>query len=125
MSAYLIAENEVAECLKRKGWKVVARNFRRRGTEIDIIAIRGTTLVFVEVKWRKSKQKELSCALCDYLPLRKRRALLKGAAIFCREQENSVDWDTTRLDLAVVSPGYSDFTFSRKEGLSVQYFRNV
>jgi putative endonuclease len=40
--------------LKRAGMKIVARNYRNRFGEIDIIARDGQSLVFVEVKTRKS-----------------------------------------------------------------------
>ncbi len=38
--------------LKTKGYKIIERNFRIRGGEIDIIALDGKTLVYVEVKTR-------------------------------------------------------------------------
>lgn len=40
--------------LKKSGLKIVARNYRNRFGEIDIIALDGQTIVFVEVKTRKS-----------------------------------------------------------------------
>ncbi len=40
--------------LKQNGLKIVERNFRCKGGEIDIIAKDGKTLVFVEVKSRKT-----------------------------------------------------------------------
>ena len=44
------AETLVAARLQRAGWRIVARNFRTRYGEIDVIALDGATLVFVEVK---------------------------------------------------------------------------
>src|SRR5882672_7266999 len=38
--------------LERRGYAVVARGYRRRGGELDIVARDGQTLVFVEVKAR-------------------------------------------------------------------------
>ena len=38
--------------LRRNGYRIVARNFRAAGAEIDAIAWDGDTLVFVEVKTR-------------------------------------------------------------------------
>ena len=38
--------------LERRGYAIVARRYRRRGGELDIIARDGPTLVFVEVKAR-------------------------------------------------------------------------
>jgi putative endonuclease len=48
-------EDRAARYLTGAGWEVVARNFRRREGEIDLIARRGTTLAFVEVKTRRSE----------------------------------------------------------------------
>jgi putative endonuclease len=44
------AERLVARHLERRGWKVVERNARTAGGEIDLVALDGGTLVFVEVK---------------------------------------------------------------------------
>jgi putative endonuclease len=38
--------------LERRGYVVVARRYRRRGGELDIVARDGPTIVFVEVKAR-------------------------------------------------------------------------
>jgi putative endonuclease len=42
--------------LERRGYAVLARRYRRRGGEIDIVAIDGATVVFVEVKARDGLQ---------------------------------------------------------------------
>jgi putative endonuclease len=44
------AEQVAAQLLERRGYEVLERNFRTREGEIDIIATRGGTLVFCEVK---------------------------------------------------------------------------
>jgi putative endonuclease len=41
--------------LERRGYEIVARRWRRRYGEIDIIARDGSTLVFIEVKARDSR----------------------------------------------------------------------
>src|SRR4051794_22427903 len=40
--------------LTRRGYEILARRYRRRGGELDIIARDGRTVVFVEVKARES-----------------------------------------------------------------------
>jgi putative endonuclease len=50
-----IGENLACQELERRGYSVVARRYRRRGGEIDIIALDGATLVFVEVKARAGR----------------------------------------------------------------------
>jgi len=41
--------------LEKRGYAIVARRYRRRGGELDIIARDGATLVFVEVKARDGR----------------------------------------------------------------------
>ena len=48
------AEDLAAEFLQRRGLALVARNYRCRFGEIDLIARDGNTLVFVEVRMRAS-----------------------------------------------------------------------
>jgi putative endonuclease len=43
-------EAVAAELLRRRGYRLLERNFRAREGEIDLIAARGETLVFCEVK---------------------------------------------------------------------------
>jgi putative endonuclease len=43
-------EDLAVKFLEGKGAQIIARNFRSRAGEVDIIAIDGETLVFVEVK---------------------------------------------------------------------------
>jgi len=48
------AEALAARFLQARGVRIVERNYRCRGGEIDIIARDGSTLVFVEVRLRRS-----------------------------------------------------------------------
>ena len=43
-------EDIAADHLERAGWRIVARNYRVREGEIDVIATRDSTLAFCEVK---------------------------------------------------------------------------
>jgi putative endonuclease len=44
------AEDLVAARLERSGWRMVGRNIRLPSGELDIVALDGSALVFVEVK---------------------------------------------------------------------------
>lgn len=44
------AEELVARRLRAAGWRILARNARSRQGELDIVALDGAALVFVEVK---------------------------------------------------------------------------
>jgi putative endonuclease len=48
-------EDLACQELERRGYAIVARRYRRRGGELDIIARDGTTMVFVEVKAREGR----------------------------------------------------------------------
>lgn len=49
-----IAEDLVATTLAGSGHKIIARNWRTRACEIDIVSMQNGTLYFTEVKYRKS-----------------------------------------------------------------------
>ena len=74
------AEALAAEFLQAQGLSIVARNYRCRGGEIDLIASDGETLIFVEVRLRSdaafggaaesitaAKKKRLTFAAAHYL----------------------------------------------------------
>lgn len=76
----LDGEALAARHLKRKGYKIIDRNFRTRRGEIDIIARHRDTLVFIEVKTRRSlrfgnpkraitaaKRRKISMVALEYL----------------------------------------------------------
>jgi putative endonuclease len=42
----------VAQHLQKEGYKIITQNYRKFYGEIDLIAQKGETLAFVEVKWR-------------------------------------------------------------------------
>lgn len=47
-------EDAAVEALRGRGYRIVARNVRMRGGELDVVAEDAGTLVFVEVKARRS-----------------------------------------------------------------------
>jgi len=47
-------ERLAARVLKRKGYRILARQCRRRFGELDLIALEGDCLVFIEVKTRST-----------------------------------------------------------------------
>jgi putative endonuclease len=49
-------ENRAAEYLAARGMRVVERNFRVRGGEIDVICRDGNAIVFVEVRVRSGNE---------------------------------------------------------------------
>ena len=58
--------------LRLQGWRVLARRVKTPRGEIDLIARRGHTLAFIEVKWRATAA-ERDISIDDYR-LRRRRS---------------------------------------------------
>jgi putative endonuclease len=50
------AEDLCAELLRKAGLRVLARNWRCRHGEIDLVAEEGATLVFAEVRYRSGQR---------------------------------------------------------------------
>jgi putative endonuclease len=85
-------ERRAAKFLRRAGFRILARQYANRFGEVDLIALDGETVVFVEVKSRRSeaaghpveavtheKQKRLTRIALTYL---KRRRWLERSARF-------------------------------------------
>jgi putative endonuclease len=50
-----LGESLACKYLEKKGYKIIERNYHTKNGEIDIIALDGEILVFVEVKTRTSQ----------------------------------------------------------------------
>jgi putative endonuclease len=74
-------EARAADHLRRRGYRIVARNVRAGGVEIDLIVRRGSLIVFVEVKTRRSRSLGPPELAVD---ARKRARLVRGAAAWLR-----------------------------------------
>lgn len=55
----------VAEELRRKGWRILASGYRCRMGEIDLIAVDGQFLAFIEVKLRKNASYGIAAEAVD------------------------------------------------------------
>ncbi len=75
--AGLVAEWAALALLAAKGYRILARRYGVTGGEIDIVARRGRTLVFVEVKLRAT----LTDARTAITPA-KRRRIARAARVF-------------------------------------------
>ena len=71
-------ENLAARYLRNRGYKIIVRNYRCEGGEIDIVARDGRTLVFVEVKSRAYDDPEPEDQVNDA----KRHQLTKAARTY-------------------------------------------
>lgn len=78
-------EDLAVSYIVKKGYKIIERNFRGRGGEIDIIALDGDTLVFVEVKARSTE--EFGSPL-EAITYRKMKLLIKTAEFYKLKKPN-------------------------------------
>ncbi len=88
--------------LRRRGCKIVARNYRTRSGagEIDLVAWDGETLVFVEVKTRQTADYGLPEQAVDD---EKRTRIRIAARDYARRA--NVEWEATRFDIVSVLLG--------------------
>lgn len=92
------AETLAAWWLRLHGWRILARRARVPGGEVDIVARRGRTLAFVEVKARASAE-AAGLALDAYRLRRVAAAAERLALRFMREG------DALRIDAVFIVPG--------------------
>jgi len=72
-------ESRACAYLEEHGIRVLERNFRSRHGEIDIIALDGDTLVFAEVKYRRTN--DLGYPQ-EAVTASKQRTIMKTAAVY-------------------------------------------
>jgi putative endonuclease len=75
-------EARAAAWLAARGWRVLARNVRAGGVELDLVALRGRVLAIVEVKTRRGRGAGVPEEAVDG---RKRERLVRGAAAWLAE----------------------------------------
>jgi len=75
-------EQLAAAHLERAGYRILARNVRAGGVEMDLVAARGRLRAFVEVKTRRGRSHGHPAEAVDR---RKQARLLRGATAWLRE----------------------------------------
>jgi putative endonuclease len=93
------AERAAAWLLRAKGWRILARRLKTPLGEIDIVARRGRTVAFVEVKARP----DLAAGMLALQP-RQRERLQRAATLFLAQQPRYARDHDLRFDLVVVRP---------------------
>ena len=92
-------EEQAAEFLRAKGYKIIARNFLIPGGELDIVAYDKKTLVFAEVKTRASNAFGGPVAAVTRT---KQKRVARAAAQFLKAK--SPKFDSIRFDVICVLP---------------------
>ena len=91
------AESIAAFWLRLKGWRILARRVRTPVGEIDLVARRGRTIIFVEVKSRSTAE-QAGIALDEW---RLRRVAAAAEALLPRFARPD---DEVRIDAVYVVP---------------------
>lgn len=108
-------EDIAAKWLALQGFDIIKRNFYIRGGEIDIIALDGNTLVFVEVKFRTTE--DFGRAE-DHFGKKKRMRFKKTALHFLKDHGQDYNSAEIRFDFITVT--------QKKSGkLHLKHFKNI
>jgi putative endonuclease len=91
------AETLACWYLRLRGWHVLARRARVRGGEVDIVARRGRTLAFIEVKARATEEAS-AMALDEW---RLRRVVVAAERLAPRYMREG---DDVRIDALFIVP---------------------
>jgi putative endonuclease len=91
------SETLAAWYLRLKGWRILASRVKTPRGEVDLVARRGRTVLFVEVKWRRSAE-GLDRAIEQY---RLRRVAAAAEAVAPRYVRVG---DDQRIDVLLLAP---------------------
>lgn len=91
-------ETLAAWYLRLKGWRILARRVKTPRGEVDLVARRGRTVAFVEVKWRAGPE-EVGLAVDQW---RLRRVAAAAEAIAPRFAR---PYDLQRIDVVLLASG--------------------
>lgn len=107
-------EDLAADYLSSRGVRILERNFRSREAEIDIIAREDRTLLFVEVKARKTGEKSGSGA--EAVGAAKQKRICRCADYYMHEK--GVDPFSTSIRFDVIE-------ITMKSDYSIRWIRNA
>ncbi len=105
-------EDAAETYLRKKGYAIVARNWRKASWEIDLVCKQKKTLIFVEVKTRKAGSRT---SPAEGLTRTKQARLAKAASLYLSEHKA---WNAPcRFDLISVVDG--------PEGPAIEHLENA
>ncbi|MCL2072128.1 MAG: YraN family protein [Oscillospiraceae bacterium] len=110
-------ETAVCDYLTQRGFEIAARNYRKRVGEIDIIAVSGEEIAFVEVKTRKFNSMTEGA---DSVTYEKRRKIVKTAYAFLNDNPQFCNINA-RFDVAQVVVTTDEFP----QLLQLDYFEDA
>lgn len=107
-----LGEKAVSEYLSDRGYRIICRNYRIRGGEIDIIASKDDFIAFVEVKTRRPDALENGF---DAVNQKKRNFIIRTAIDYIYKNPSELQ---PRFDIASV-------TVLNSKILDINYIKNA
>lgn len=122
-----IGEDIASDFLKKKGYRLIARNFREKYGEIDIISIApDKTLVFVEVKTMAAMSSGEALIPEDQMTSAKLTKFRRIAQIFAASHLDLIKeksgWILDLITISVPRKGTGDFDF---ENAVIGHYENI
>ena len=105
-----LAEDRALTVLEQAGLRLIERNYHSRYGEIDLIMEDGRTVVFVEVRYRRSDRYG---SAAESVNRQKQTKLILTAAAFLRDRRLN---RPSRFDVAALSPGPEDLAMTWIKG---------
>ena len=102
--AGVAAENVAAVALRLQGYQVLEQRFRYRRSDVDLVARRGSLVVFVEVKSRSDDR--FGTAL-EAVTARKQARVVKAASVWLSRHARPAD--AARFDVITVEDGHVEW----------------
>lgn len=79
-----VGEDFSAKYLEAQGYKIIDRNYKIRTAEIDIIAEKDNTIIFVEVKTRSNIRHGFPV---EAVNLKKQKRIIQAASVFLQDEK--------------------------------------
>ena len=85
--------------LRSRGYHILEKRFKTHAGEIDIIAQNGKTLIFVEVKLRKTKE-----AAAESIDKKNQKRVRNAAELYLQQHPEYTECEM-RFDALILAPG--------------------
>lgn len=91
-----LGESAACSFLKKSGYKILKKNYRKKYGEIDIIASKGENISFIEVKTRSTSDYGIPCQAVNKA---KQERIIKTAKAFIVENalDNNYSFDVIEI----------------------------
>ena len=87
-----LCEQKALVFFQKKGWKLIAKNQRIKGIEVDLILEKSNIYLLVEVKSDNLWRREFP------INIKQKRRLLEAFSVFCEQQEKQVQIQLVIVD---------------------------